>query len=351
MQSLLTAEHKKFIKKFSNKINKSNSSFSDSIKQLGKQLFTHMSMEEIKTHGIDYWVDTITDMIESMSTRRLKNPIIEVNQSNKDEDVTQILLINDNVPFLVDSATMACAEYGLTIKLISHPIIQIKGENNERVLIDKPRSGETEAKSLIYIEVKRIDSLKTAEALQDYLVKVFAQIRKAVNDWQPMLAAMDAAKNDLGLIDSEKVRAEQQAFVDWLVDDNFTFLGYRKYERKKDELIAVADSGLGLLSPELNADANDASQLTVKEYQIKKQSDLVVITKVNVISKVHRKGNLDYIGLLETDSKGKVVAEHRFIGLFTSIATNTRAIKIPYINNKIKLGILFSILKIEKVFI
>lgn len=337
MQSLLTAEHKKFIKKFSNKVNQSKTSYSDSIKQLGKQLFTHMSMEEIKSHEIEYWVETITDMINSMSARRLKNPIIEVNQSKIDDSVTQILLINENVPFLVDSATMACAEFGLTIKLISHPIIQIKGENNDRVLIDKPKKGEAEAKSLIYIEVVRIDSDKETKTLEDYLIDVFAQIRQAVDDWQPMLKAMDKAKNDLGLMDNKKVRKEQQAFVDWLVDDNFTFLGYRKYKRKNDQLVAVKASGLGLLNDDLNADASDASQLSVEEYQIKKQSDLVVITKVNVISKVHRKGNLDYIGLLETDSNGEVIAEHRFIGLFTSIANSTRALKIPYINSKIKL--------------
>jgi len=337
MQSLLTAEHKKFIKKFSKYINQSDTPFSDSIKQLSKQLFTHMSMEEINSHELEYWVETISGMIESMSERRLKNPIIEVNQSKVDASVSQLFLVNDNIPFLVDSATMACAEFGLTVKLISHPIIQIKGEDNQRVLIDKSHKGKTEAKSLIFIEVKRIDSEKEVAALLSYLEQVFAQIRQAVNDWQPMLQAIDEAKQDIGVMDDDKVRVEQQAFVDWLIDDNFTFLGYRKYERNKDQLLAVKQSGLGLLSSKLDADGNDASQLSVDSYQIKKQSDLVVITKVNVISKIHRKGNLDYIGLLETDDKGEVVAEHRFIGLFTSVATNTNALKIPYINSKIRI--------------
>ncbi|TDR17546.1 NAD-glutamate dehydrogenase [Marinicella litoralis] len=336
MQSLLTAEHKKFIKKFSKHINQCNAPFSDSIKQLGKQLFTHMSMDEIKSHELNYWYQTISDMIKSMSVRRLKNPIIEVNQSEVDSSVSQIFLVNDNIPFLVDSATMACAEFGLTVKLISHPIIEIKGEDNQRVLIDKSQKGETEAKSLIYIEVKRLESKKEAQALQNYLDQVFSQIRQAVNDWQPMLDAINQAKQAIGVLDNEKVRSEQQAFIDWLVEDNFTFLGYRKYNRKKDQLMADAKSGLGLLSSQLDADGNDASQLSVDSYQIKKQSDLVVITKVNVISKIHRKGNLDYIGLLETNNKGEVIAEHRFIGLFTSVASNTNALKIPYINSKIK---------------
>ncbi len=336
MQSLLTAEHKKFIKNFSNRVNQADSKYKDSIKQLAKQLFTHMSIDELKSHEYDYWAHTLNGMIKSMSARRLKNPIIEVKNSTVDPDITHVLLINDNIPFLVDSATMACAEYGLAIKLISHPIIQIKGEDKNRVLIEKPKKGQTQTKSLIYIELKRIEDRQEAKALQQYLASVFEQIRTAVNDWQPMLTAMAHAKEALGYLGDDKVRAEQQDFIDWLVDDHFTFLGYRKYECKRNQLIAMPDTGLGMLSPNLDADANDASQLSVDEYKIKKQSDLVVITKVNVISKIHRKGNLDYIGFLETDKNGKVVAEHRFIGLFTSVATNTNSLKIPYINSKIK---------------
>jgi len=336
MQSLLTAEHKKFIKYFSNKVNQTDTEYKDSIKQLAKQLFTHMSIDEMVSHEHEYWVQTFTDMIEIMSARRLKNPIIEVNHSKVDPTVTQVLLINDNIPFLVDSATMACAEFGFAIKLLSHPIIQIKGEDNNRVLIEKPKKGETQTKSLIYIELKRIGNEADVTSFQQYLSNVFEQIRTAVNDWKPMLSAMDQAREVIGHLNNKKVRAQQQAFIDWLVDDNFTFLGYRKYERKTEHLVAISDTGLGLLSPQLDADGNDASQLTVDAYKIKKQSDLVVITKVNVLSKVHRKGNLDYVGILETDDTGRVIAEHRFIGLFTSVAMNTNSMKIPYINNKIK---------------
>ncbi len=336
MQSLLTAEHKKFIKKLSSQVNQTKTQYKESIKQLGKQMFTHMSVEEIESHDSEYWIKTFDDMIKSMSARKLKNPIIKVEPSKLDPSVSQILLVNDNIPFLVDSATMACAEFGLSIKLISHPIIQIKGEDKKRVLIEKPKKGETQAKSLIYIEIKRIEDKAESQALQAYLAQVFSQIRTAVNDWKPMLAKMDQAREALGSLGDDSVREQQQAFVDWLMADNFTFLGYRKYERKRKYLSADEATGLGLLSSALDAEINDASQLSVDEYQIKKQSDLVVITKLNVVSKIHRKGNLDYIGILETDKNGRVVAEHRFIGLFTSAAINTNVIKIPYINTKIK---------------
>ncbi|MCF6318597.1 MAG: NAD-glutamate dehydrogenase [Proteobacteria bacterium] len=73
-----------------------------------------------------------------------------------------------------------------------------------------------------------------------------------------------------------------------------------------------------------------------QDYQVSKQSDLVIITKLNARPRVHRPGTLDYIGILEVNKQGDVLGEHRFVGLFTSAAINTRPWEIPYINEKVK---------------
>lgn len=336
MHSLLTSEHKKFIKKFAGHLKKNKYPYGQSAEQLAKQLFTHMTMDEVTSHEVDYWVEVVTQMIVIMSDSSLKKPVIEVTHLADDPTLSHIFLVNDNIPFLVDSATMACAEFGLEVKLISHPIIQIEGQDKDRVLIDKPKNKDIQLKSLIYIEVSRIDDEQERQQLQDYLASVFAQIRYAVADWKPMLAQLGSVKDKLGDLGDDKTQKSQQKFLEWLAADNFTFLGYRRYQKQKDYLVAEEDSGLGLLRQELDADNNDASQIKVKDYKVKKQSDLVVLTKVNKLSKIHRKGNLDYIGVLETNATGEVVAEHRFIGLFTSQATNTSPTEIPYIKTKIK---------------
>jgi NAD-specific glutamate dehydrogenase len=311
MHSLLTSEHKKFIKKFAGHLKKNNYPYGQSAEQLAKQLFTHMTMDEVTSHEVDYWVEVITQMIAIMSDSSLKKPVIEVTHFADDPLVSHLFLVNDNIPFLVDSATMACAEFGLEVKLISHPIIQIEGQDKDRVLIDKPKDKDVQLKSLIYIEVSRIDNEKERRELQNYLTRVFSQIRYAVADWKPMLAQLETAKFKLGELGDDKTQKSQQKFLDWLAADNFTFLGYRHYIKKKDYLVAQEDSGLGLLRKELDADNNDASQIKVKDYKVKKQSDLMVLTKVNKLSKIHRKGNLDYMGVLETNADGEVIAEHR----------------------------------------
>ena len=47
---------------------------------------------------------------------------------------------------------------------------------------------------------------------------------------------------------------------------------------------------------------------------------LLIITKTNARSTVHRAVHLDYIGIKLFDRDGVVVGERRFLGLFTSAA-------------------------------
>ena len=110
MHSLLTSEHKKFIKKFAGHLKKNKYPYGQSAEQLAKQLFTHMTMDEVTSHEVDYWVEVVTQMIVIMSDSSLKKPVIEVTHLADDPTLSHIFLVNDNIPFLVDSATMACAE-------------------------------------------------------------------------------------------------------------------------------------------------------------------------------------------------------------------------------------------------
>ncbi|WP_154222093.1 NAD-glutamate dehydrogenase [Marinicella rhabdoformis] len=335
MQSLLTSEHKKHIKAVSQFIENSQSPYIDSAKQLTQQLLAHMSLEEVERHDDVYWATAVDRLINSMSNSDLTFPIIEVVNPENDATTTVIQMVNQNIPFLVDSASLACSELGLEIKLLSHPIIHIEQEQSGRVIKKKTANKKADVKSVIYFEVGRLaetqhDSVKT------HLTKLMKKIHLVVSDWKAMLACMEEASVALGDLNDAPVAASQRRYLNWLVDNNFTFLGYRKYEVKNDQLVPCDQTGLGLLNSALKTNAYEVSLIPLSQYQVKKQSDLLLITKVNVISDIHRNGNLDYIGLLETNEQGEVVAEHRFIGLFTSTALSISPSEIPYIKRKVK---------------
>ena len=61
---------------------------------------------------------------------------------------------------------------------------------------------------------------------------------------------------------------------------------------------------------------------------IRRQSrsrDLVLVTKANLQSSVHRAGYLDYVGVKHFDAAGRLIGERRFLGLWTSSAYNCDA--------------------------
>lgn len=335
MQSLLTSDHKKHIKAVCQIFTTQKSPYKDSAKQLAQQLLAHMSIDELLSHDHAYWAAAVERLISQMGDSDLKTPVIDIYSPAGDESTSVIQMINPNSPFLVDSATLACSDFGLEIKLLSHPIIHIEKDPSGRVIKKKNSQVDADVKSVIYFEVNRISEDKQ-QALREHFESLLGKIHQVVADWQPMLACMEQASDALGDLNDAPVQASQKRFLQWLMDNHFTFMGYRRYQIKGESLSAQSDTGLGLFKPAMKTASYDISELAVDQYQVSRQSDLLLISKVNVIADIHRKGNLDYIGILETNDKGEVVAEHRFIGLFTSAALNTSPSDIPYIKRKVK---------------
>ncbi len=132
--------------------------------------------------------------------------------------------------------------------------------------------------------------------------------------------------------------AEVVEFLRWLADDHFTFLGYREYRLVDDDgveaLAAVSGTGLGILRadklrPRPLADLPAEVRARVRDPQ------LLLITKANSRSTVHRGVYLDYIGIKTFDKSGVVIGERRFLGLFTSVAYTQSVWRIPLLQKQV----------------
>ena len=91
-----------------------------------------------------------------------------------------------------------------------------------------------------------------------------------------------------------------RAFLHWLADDHFAFLGYREYHLESagdDELLrAVPGTGLGILRADQDQSAAfgklpDAAKAKARE------KTLLVLAKANSNATVHRPAYLDYVGV------------------------------------------------------
>ena len=133
--------------------------------------------------------------------------------------------------------------------------------------------------------------------------------------------------------------AEATELLRWLADDHFTFLGYREYVllrggRPRRRLLAVPGTGLGILRARPGRSPVTSGRLPRGVRSQARQRQLLVLTKANSRSTVHRPAYLDYVGVKTFDEAGEVVGERRFLGLFTSAAYNQSIQRIPVLRRK-----------------
>jgi glutamate dehydrogenase len=258
-----------------------------------------------------------------------------------------IQVVNDDMPFLVDTTSLEINRQGLTLHLIVHPIFAVERDAQSRLSQIVPRSQSPQAprESWMHIEVDRLMDAEEREALEGGLRRVLGDVRDAVHDWKPMLARLGVAIAELANPPSTVPEAavdEARAFLQWLAEGHMTLLGYRQNELiRKDSDIAlklVPASGLGLLR-ESGQDKTSAtfSALPPQARAVAAAKlPLVVVTKSNTRSTVHRAGYTDYVGVKRYNDDGEVIGEHRFIGLFTSTAYSSRVFEIPLLRGKVQ---------------
>ncbi len=258
---------------------------------------------------------------------------------------TVIEIVNDDMPFLVDSITMEVNRQGLTMHLIVHPVLKVRRDAEHRVIGLARERDEAGGRfeSLIHVEVDRRTDPKRLAELHDGLVRILGDVRAAVEDWKPMRQAVidtaAALRNSPPKVPADDL-AEDLAFLDWLADDNFTLLGQRDYDLvgiNGEDSLRVAGAGLGILR--VTADTASASTafaaLPAEVRALARGPRVLLLTKSNARSTVHRPGYLDYIGVKRFDAEGHVLGERRFIGLYTSTAYNANASDIPLLRRKV----------------
>ncbi len=248
----------------------------------------------------------------------------------------RIAMNNDDMPFLVDSVTMALAERGVGVHVLGHPVVKITRDRSGKLTA----VGAGAVESMMHLEIDRQSAADAAE-IDAAIRTVLADVRGIVEDWPAMRQKMLDVTDDVGkrrMPLSDEARQEAQAFLRWAADDHFTFLGYREYRVRKqgrDEVLAAdAGTGLGLLRGRENSQPRKLSTLAAHVMPQSSAADALILTKTNARATVHRPGYMDYIGVLSFDANGRAIAEQRFIGLYTSSAYTRRPWEIPLVRER-----------------
>ena len=133
---------------------------------------------------------------------------------------------------------------------------------------------------------------------------------------------------------------EAKELLEWMEDNHFTFLGYRQYRlrrgRQEDRLEPLPETGLGVLRPGRRGHKPKSIVLRGEIREHARAKDLLIVTKANTISTVHRATYLDYVSIKTFDAAGDVSGEHRFIGLWTWSAYSMSPHEIPVLRHKVQ---------------
>jgi glutamate dehydrogenase len=273
---------------------------------------------------------------------RIFNPSLD--REGWESQHTIVEIINDDMPFLVDTVSLTLAELDLGVHLIIHPVMRVKRDPDgtlQSIYGKKNQLGHAE--SIMQFQIDRRTQGADLAEINSRLKMAFQDARLAVSDWRAMEEKAIDAKNNMSVwasrVDKDLMR-ECQEFMNWLVDDYFIFLGVRDYVIDKKngryQLKIVPGTGLGILrESDKTVPVRQLSSLA-EVARKRRQKIPLIITKTNARSTVHRNGYLDYIGVLKFDEKGRTVGERRFLGLFTSMAYNLNAMDTPLIRVRLR---------------
>ncbi len=272
---------------------------------------------------------------------RVFNPTIEEHGWQSTHTIIEI--VNDDMPFLVDSVTMEANRHGLTLHLITHPLLAVVRDAGGTLTGLAPEGKDAKRESFIHVEVDRTTEPALLEALAGDIARVLGDVRMAVEDWKKMQDKMLAIIGELEArpppIPADELK-EDEAFLSWLAANHFTLLGYRCHDLVTvdgaDALRIVPGSSLGLLRETGGRDvAASFAKLPPEQRGFARLPELLIITKANSRSTVHRPGYLDYVGIKRFDTNGQVCGEHRFLGLYTSTAYSAKPADIPLLRRKV----------------
>ncbi|GAA77778.1 NAD-glutamate dehydrogenase [Pseudoalteromonas fuliginea] len=320
------------------------------VEKFAKALYSNMSKEDLANRNDSDLYGAALSLWNSLEKNTTDNAVIrvfnpEVAKDGWQSSHTIVEIIAKDMPFLVDSVRMAMTRENIASHLLLHSPLKIQRDKNTKIsgLSNlKAEQESTSTKTVFFIEIDRQTDSSVIESFKKELESVLVDVSVAVEDWQPIRKKLIAVTKELPKRrhnKNENEVAETVEFLDWLVKDNFTLMGYREYElspvQGDYQLKGKMDTSLGLMKNSTEEHTRLLSELPEVARQEARSSNLLILTKTNSLSRVHRPAYIDYVGIKRFDDEGNVIGEDRFIGLFSSSFYNNSAADVPVLKSKI----------------
>ncbi len=251
-------------------------------------------------------------------------------------------LISDR-PFVVDSIKECLRHRALEVHLNVHPVLGVARDPGGRLTALTAGAASAQREAFVYLHCDRLATENEQQALQRDLLEVLQMVTVSVDDYAPMQTIVRELANDLlerpdCYPGSGSTSAQKHECMQWLLAGNFTFLGARRLAPDSRGLKARKGSQLGLL----RTDRCPAAFVKQLENELARdvedapgRAGPLAVARTNARSPVHRAEAMDCISIVRRSKSGQIEELVEVIGLFTTVALEEKADRIPLIRLKV----------------
>ncbi len=264
-------------------------------------------------------------------------------KSGKQGESSLIVVVQPDVPFLVDSIRMELNRRDLPVRSILSVILNAERAPDGSLLDLKANSNDANhCESAICVETSALVDPEEIADLKAGLDSVLQDLQLAVTDFPTMreralAEAANLKQTSFGQNSAEIAEAEE--FLRWLADDHFVFLGYDEHQILEEDghrvLQPSPDSALGTMKRHRKLRHWVLDALSVEARNFIETPRILNFVNSTHRSRIHRPVYPDYITVKRFDESGEIVSACRFLGLFTSSVYNELPSEIPVIRRKV----------------
>ncbi|MGL6041834.1 MAG: NAD-glutamate dehydrogenase, partial [Deefgea sp.] len=305
-----------------------------------QHFYAHVPEEDLQERSIEDLGGAVLAQRRMAHTRSANEKLVRIYNPNLSEHGWQsphtvIEIVQADMPFLVDSVGIALSNMKCNVYGVIHPVLTIQRNEPGQIV---SQAGTTHKESWMHFEINRISDAKVIAAIQNEINQALDSIAVAVADFPVMTERVSNALEQLKSAQQiHPHKRETIAFLEWLLAGHFVFLGLRDYQFKDETLNIIPHSGQGLLrdaglpspshvwsslSPDLRAVAYSPERL-------------LMLTKSDRRSLIHRSAYLDTVLLRNISDTGELLGELRIVGLYSASAYTAPPRQIPILRQKI----------------
>ena len=247
---------------------------------------------------------------------------------------TALLILNDDMPYLVDSIVMALRKHGVAATGVMNAVLPVRRDASGQAVSVGEAGAPLESYVLCLLaEDLGADDLNALVTRLQMVARDAAVVRRdavAMADRLTAVAAEAAAQGPEG--------QEVAAFLEWAKNEGFEPFGYAYYVVKPGvrELERDVPSRIGVLQDTSHPVYGTCLANIPGDFEtLSSRPDTLSIVKADVEGTLHRDQPLDFIGVRHTDAQGNILGEHCFVGLFTRAATSTPLARLPFARGRV----------------